>query len=98
MRELGQREQRYEQDLQTASVPRHTEQPLALVPDAAIPQQLFHISDQPERCEESQRTTYSKAIGPGSLCGAVPMRMCSSIISWRWSGVREYHSRVFTKG
>src|SRR5207245_10908564 len=52
MRDLRQCQQRNEDAFEGTDLPRAAEQPAALVPDAAVPEHLLHIGDQPEQAEK----------------------------------------------
>src|SRR5689334_3062022 len=72
--QLRQRQQWHEDQLQTADLPGAAEEPGAILPDAAIPEQLFDVSNRPQARQKQQRPARKDAVdaAPTSLLIAVP--------------------------
>ena len=54
MRQLRNSKQRDEENLITRQIPVRAEEPVLLVPDAAVPEQLFNVSQRPQRREKNK--------------------------------------------
>src|SRR5690606_41631369 len=71
MRQLRHGEQRHDKRADvTRPIPIRTEKPLLLMPNAAMPEQLFDIGDRPKRCKENDPVRRKRSIDPAARLAA----------------------------
>src|SRR5215204_1011741 len=67
MRQLRNSKQRDEKNLYVSQIPVCAEQPVFLMQHAAMPEQLFRVSQSPERGEKNKPVRRQRLINPGSV-------------------------------